>query len=181
MINIKEFLNSKRIIHSEKANDSISGLQFLIENEKIADIITFNTCIQFSLVNVSDLKKNIEGFYFYEYNMKRIGDIVDNIKVESLSNSKYYITYNIGDINYTTDKINEFILLLAPYQNFKIRITFLETPNQHAEFIISLRQYFIDNKSNTELLSFNCVCSDSGVYNGGIYNIDSDNLHKNEL
>lgn len=181
MINIKEFLNSKRIIHSENANNGISGLKFLIENEKIADIITFNTCFQFSLINVSILEKNIEGLYFYEYNIKRISEIVDNIKVESLSNSKYYITYNIGDINYTTDKINEFILLLAPYQNFKIRITFLETPNHYDEFIISLRHYIIDNKSNTELLSINCVCSDSGFYNGGIYHIDSDNLHKNEL
>ena len=164
MVNLYEFLSHKKILHSEEANDGISGHIFLITNENIADIITFkfNDCPK-----INDCPKNNEGLYVYDYNVKRIGEIVDNINVKIKSNSKFYITYIIGE--YTSDKFKEFICLLAPFQNFKIRITFLEKPMQNDEIIISLRYYMLDTESSDELLKYQCVRSDSGLYYNGIY------------
>ncbi len=83
LIDLKEFLANKKNIHSETATKLTEGLTFLLENEKDADIITYNSTINFLINNVDILKINDEGNIYYEIPIERIGDIIDNIHLEN--------------------------------------------------------------------------------------------------
>ena len=92
-------------------------------------------------------------------------DIIDNIRFQSKLNIK--LTYHIGGIEYTPEEINKFVLVSAPYQDFKIKITFLEKPNLGDEFKILSRHYII-NKQDRKLLQTSNVISQNNVYTNGM-------------
>lgn len=166
-IDLQEFLSSKRILHSETASDYSSGIRFLCENETNADIITYNYVKKFSLFGIDVLQTDKEGRYFYEYCLERIGDIVDNITVESSTNLNVELSYNIGGIVYTSDEVKEFVFISAAYHAFNIRITFLEKPNPSDEFKI-LSRYYLINPQDRVLLGRNRVNTENHIYNYGM-------------
>jgi len=47
IIDLNDFLSNKKIIHCETATNYAEGLKFLLENEKDADIITYNSSMNF--------------------------------------------------------------------------------------------------------------------------------------
>ncbi len=166
-IDLQEFLSTKRILHSETAFDYSSAIMFLVENEKNADIMTFNYTKHFSLFGIDVLQMDKQGHYFYEFCLERIGDIVDDITVESSKNLKVQLSYNIGGLNYTYDEIKEFVFISAAYHAFNIRITFLEKPNPDNEFKI-LSRYYLINLQDRQLLAKSRVNTENNIYNYGM-------------
>ena len=79
---LQDFLSSKKKLHSESSNDYFTALKFLIENEKKADIITYNYTKYFLVFTLGLLEIDREGNYFYEYSPEKNGDIIDNIYIE---------------------------------------------------------------------------------------------------
>ena len=51
IIDLDNFLVNKKIIHSTTATKYIEGLTFFLNNEKNADIITYNSTINFLINN----------------------------------------------------------------------------------------------------------------------------------
>ena len=168
-IDLEDFLSSKKIIHSETEMNHINGIRFLIENQEKenADIITYNYTKQFSIFGISVLEMDKKGNYFYEYYLDRNGDIIDNIRFESLSNLKVQLTYNIGGIEHTPEEIDKFVVISAQYHEFKVRITFLENPNPGDEFKI-LSRYYLINSQDRELLSKSRITTKNNIYNYGM-------------
>jgi len=78
------------------------------------------------LFEISLFKIDSDGNYFYEYSLEKNSDMINNIRLESVLNLK--LTYNIGGIEYTPEEIEKFLLISAPFHDFKIKITFLEKP-----------------------------------------------------
>lgn len=166
-INLQDFLSSKKILHSESSYDYFTALMFLVENEKKADIITYNYTKHFLIFTIGVLEMDREGNYFYEYSPEKIGDIIDNIYFEKSSNLNIQLTYYIGGIKYTPEELNEFIFISARDHEFKIRITFLERPNPNDEFRI-LSRYYLINSQDRELLAKNRVITKKTIYNYGM-------------
>jgi len=164
-IDLQDFLSTKRILHSETAYDYSSGIRFLVENETNADVITYNYTKNFSLFGIDVLQKDKEGHCFYEFCLERIGDIIDNITVES--STKLKLSYNIGGISYTSDEVKEFVFISAAYHACNIRITFLEKPNPCDEFKI-LSRYYLINPEDRVLLGRNRVNTENHIYNNGM-------------
>lgn len=166
-INLQDFLSTKRILHSESASDYSSGIRFLVENETNADVITYNYTKNFLLSGIDVLQIDKEGHCFYEFCLERTGDIVDNITVESSTNLKLQLSYNIGGISYTSDEVKEFVFISAAYHACNIRITFLEKPNPCDEFKI-LSRYYLINPQDRVLLGRNRVNTENHIYNYGM-------------
>lgn len=166
-IDLQHFLSSKKILYSETAFDYSSGIRFLVENEKNADIVTYNYTKKFGLFSIDVLQKDKEGHYFYEYSVDRIGDIVDNINVESSTNLNMQLSYNIGGFNYSYYELKQFVFISSAYHEFKIRITFLEKPNPSDEFEI-LSRYYLINPQDRELLRKNKVNTENNIYYNGM-------------
>jgi len=151
IIDLKEFLANKKIIHSEIATDFTKGLTFFLENEKDADIITYNSTINFLINNIDILKIDYRGLKYYEIPIERAGDIIDNIHLENTNNLNIEVSYIIGNRLFTTEKIKEFVMCASIYTEFKIRLTFLEKPKNNNEFKIVFKNHII-NRKNRELL-----------------------------
>lgn len=166
-IDLQHFLSSKKNLYSETAFDYSSGIRFLVENEKNADIVTYNYTKKFTLFGIDVLQMDKEGHYFYEYSVDRIGDIVDNIMCESSTNLNVQLSYYIGGIYYTSNEVKEFVFISAAYHDFKIRITFLEKPNPSDEFEI-LSRYYLINPQDRELLRKNKVNTENNIYYNGM-------------
>jgi hypothetical protein len=168
-INLEDFLSSKKIVHGESEINHTNGIRFLIENQEKenADIITYNYTKHFSMFGISVLEMDKKGNYFYEYSLDRNGDIIDNIRFESLSNLKVQLSYYIGGIEYSPEEIDKFVVVSAQYHDFKVRITFLEKPNPGDEFKI-LSRYYLINLQDKGLLSKNRIRTENNIYNYGM-------------
>ena len=163
-IDLQEFLATKRIQHSETASDYLTGIQFLVDNNNNADIVTYIYTKHLSLFGTSFLEIDNEGHHFYEYSIERIGDIVDNMSVESLTNLNVQISYNIGGIMYNSDQFKEFVFISAPFQELKVRITFFEKPNLNDEIKI-LSRYYLINIEDRQVLAKSRVNTENSIYN----------------
>ena len=167
IIDLKEFLANKKIIHSEIATDFTKGLTFFLENEKDADIITYNSTINFLINNIDIFKTNNNGNVYYEIPIERAGDIIDNIHLENTGDLNIEICYMIGNRLFTNEKIKEFVMCASMYTEFKLRLTFLEKPKNNDEFKIIIRNHLI-NKKNKELLLKNLVKTEFINYIDGV-------------
>ena len=159
------FISNKKILHADNVNNYTDALIFYINNKKNFDIITYNNFDQFSLLNVDILKKDNNDNYYYEYSVPKIGDIIDNIHIECLIQTK--INYYINNYEYKSNEFDEFIFVAAPYSELKIRITFLEIPKNNTEFIIKSTNYILNNE-DIKKLSSSKVITKKNIYNEGI-------------
>jgi hypothetical protein len=66
------------------------------------------------------------------------------------------LSYNIGVNMYTHDELSEILLCATPYNQVKIRITFLDKPKIDDEFDLVSRHYILSLKHRK---------TDSTVYN----------------
>lgn len=165
-INVHNFLDNKKILHNDSTSLTYNeGLRFFISNSNDVDIITFNNIKQFALYNIDVLKKDNDDNYYYEYSIDRIGDIVDNIKLES--DTKAVLSYNIGGYNYTYNEVDKFVIIGSQYHECKIRITFLEKPNINEEFKLHFR-YYIINTNDRRLIMNNKMETDKLIYECGM-------------
>ena len=178
---LSNFLNSKRILHSD-ATDFAGAMNFFLENEENSDAITYYDTRHFLLMGVQVLEIDKNGHHFFEISVKRHGDIVDNISVESLSSLNVAISYNIGGTEYAHSEIDEFVLVAGVYQDFVIRITFLQKPTIDSEFKIMSR-YYILNSRDRKLLNQSQVFTRNCFYVNGVCTknkLDSKNNSVNE-
>ena len=167
IIDLDNFLVNKKIIHSTTATKYIEGLTFFLNNEKNADIITYNSTINFLINNIDIFKINDKGYKYYEILIEKTGDIIDDIHLENTNNLNIEVSYIIGNRLFTTEKIKEFVMCASIYTEFKIRLTFLEKPKNNNEFKIVFKNYII-NRKNRELLLKNPVKTKYINYINGI-------------
>lgn len=166
IIVLSNFLKSKRILHSD-ATDFAGAMNFFLENEEKTDAITYYDTRHFLLMGVQVLEIDKNGHHFFEISVKRHGDIVDNISFESLSSLNVVISYNIGGTEYAHSEIDEFVLVAGVYQDFVIRITFLQKPTIDSEFKIMSR-YYILNSQDRKLLTHSKVLTRNCFYTNGV-------------
>lgn len=143
VIDFEQFMESNKILHSETISNQEDGLKLLIENEKEYSGASYNTTEKFMIFNQALLKCDSDGNYYYEYELQRWCDMINNISVESLSNKKFELSYYIGTVKYDFTKVNEVILIALQYQNAYLRITFLEKPSMEDEYEIRIRHNFL--------------------------------------
>ncbi len=163
-LNYEDVMNNLIIEHSETINDYVNGLRFLIDSQ--CDGISYKKYRQFSLLNVGVLEKDGNGNYFYEFNLDRDGDIYDNFNFES--NNNITISYIINSNIYNT--LNEFIVVASQYNDIKIRVTFLDKPNNNDEFRLSYRVYLLESDNRNQFMK-NSIMTRTNFYSNGVCNI----------
>jgi len=167
IINLNDFIKEKEFIHYQRTYSYTEGLMLMIEKPKLVDGITYYFTNQFSLVNIDCLKIDDNEQYYYEFPPERIGDIIDEIKYESSTDLDSKLTYYIGGIEYQPEEFNEFVFISSPYNEFKIRITFMRKPVFDDKFKINSRYWLLDNKPRL-LLGRSNVITKYNIYNNGI-------------
>ena len=160
------FMSEKKLLHSDTVKNYNEGLLYFIENKQNVDGITFNKVDKFLLFNIGILEIDENNNYYYEHSVSRDADIVDNIRYES-EMKNVSITYYIGGILYQPSDVKEFILISAPYHEFKVRITFLEKPSTDAEFKIHSRVYLLGTEHRKKIAN-NTVITNNILYRNGI-------------
>jgi len=167
MINLNDFLSSKKILHNETSCEYNNALRFFIENQKNADIITYENIKHFSLLNVSVLERDADGKYFYQFSVKRDGDIIDNIRYESISGIPAQLSYYIGGDKYMPKEVDKFVIASSMYHDFQIRVTFLEKQTCNDEFKI-LSRYYLVNTEDRKKLATSRVETENIIYSNGM-------------
>jgi len=157
------------IIHSETITNYEDGLSFFIENKEHIDAITYNSVRHFLINNISILELDEYGNIFYEFSIDRNSDIIDNIYLECPEHVKAQIVYYINGKKFLPEEVKSFIICAAVYNDFKIRVTFLEKPNFNDEFKIIMRNYLL-NVVDKKILSTNTlgVKCDNIIYHNGV-------------
>jgi hypothetical protein len=160
-----KFMSEKTILHSDTVTNYSDGILFLLENESNADMITYNKTDKFLLLSVGVLNVDENNNYYYEYSVKRTGDIIDNIRIEC--QNKIKVSYYIGGCQYHPDVVEQFIPVSAIYHDFTIRITFLEKPTNEIEFVIYSRIYLL-GKEHRKNMARNTIITKSNIYRNGM-------------
>ncbi len=150
-MNLQDFLSSKKILYNETPCEYNNALRFFIENQESADIITYENIRHFSLLNVSVLERDTDGKYFYQFSVKRDGDIIDNIRYESISGISAQLSYYIGGDKYMPEEVDKFVIVSSMYHDFQIRVTFLEKQTCNDEFKILSRYYLLNTEDRKKL------------------------------
>jgi len=167
-INLQEFLSSKRILHNETPCEFNNALRFFIENQENTDIVTYENTRHFSLLNVSVLERDADGKYFYQFSVNRgFGDIIDNIRFESISGINAQLSYYIGGDKYMPEEVDKFVFVSSQYHDFQIRVTFLEKQTTNDEFKIHSRYYLI-NTEDRKNLAKSRVETENIIYGDGM-------------
>jgi len=167
MINLRDFLSSKRILHNETPCEYNCALRFFIENQGNADIITYENIRHFSLLNVSVLERDTEGNFFFQFSVKREGDIIDNISFESISGIPAQLSYYIGGDKYMPEEVDKFVIASSMYHDFQIRVTFLKKQTTNDEFKIHSRYYLV-NTEDRQKLATSRVETENIIYGDGM-------------
>lgn len=188
IIDLDEFIRTKRILHNKTIFNDNDVKQLLIENEKVTDIITYNS-VEKCVINAFILKVDNDGNSYYEHKLKGscsetdYCDLMDNIKCKLSSNKNFKLTYYIGGYDYKIsnnkiyfegyghafDKITMLVLSSSQFYEINLRITFLDKPNTTEEIEIHCRKYFMNHKCRT-LLAQSTVKTNYFTYSeGGIF------------
>ena len=157
-INLQDFLSSKTILHNDTPCEYNNAVKFFIENKDNVDIITYENTRHFSLLNVSVLERDTDGKYFYQFSVKRDGDIIDNIRYESISGISAQLSYYIGGDKYMPEEVDKFVIASSMYHDFQIRVTFLEKMHmminsgcstvEHLDLYTLFRLFYKNNLGN---------------------------------
>ena len=166
-MNLQDFFSSKKILYNETPCEYNNALRFFIENQESADIITYENIRHFSLLNVSVLERDTDGKYFYQFSVKRDGDIIDNIRYESISGIHAQLSYYIGGDKYMPEEVDKFVITSSMYHDFQIRVTFLEKQTCNDEFKI-LSRYYLINAEDRKKLATSRVETENIIYNNGM-------------
>lgn len=173
-INYDNFMLNKKILHNETATNYNEGYDFFELNKNNIDMITYNKMDNIKLSDTGILMLDKDGYYIIYCPLKD-GDIMDDITID-FPNDKYNVQYFIGDNEYSSDEINEFIFIASNNQEFKIRITFWEKPIIYDEINIYSRMYIL-NDTDKNFLMNNIIVTKSIIYHGG--NCSRKNLDAN--
>lgn len=166
-INLQDFLSSKTILHNDTPCEYNNALRFFIENKDNVDIITYENTRHFSLLNVSVLERDTDGNYFYQFSIKRDGDIIDNIRYESISGIPAQLSYYIGGDKYSPEEVDKFVIVSSMYHDFQIRVTFLEKQTTNDGFKI-LSRYYLVNTEDRKKLATSRVETENIFYSNGM-------------
>lgn len=164
-INYDDMINNLNISHSDTINDLTSGLKLLIDSQ--SDAISYNETRYFSLLNVAVLEKDNNGNYFYEFSLNRDGDIYDNFNLESI-NKNIKLNFIIDRKTYEMNEIDELIMVASPYNEFRIRIIFLDKPNNNDEFKMYYRVFLLETDIRNYFMK-NPIKTKTNLYRDGIY------------
>ena len=167
-VNLSDFLSTKRILHHEPSMEYNDALLYFVQNRAIADIITYQNERTFVLKNISILEKDANANPFYQFSVQRQGDIVDNIRFENTSNLNVQLSYYIGGIKYLPEDVSEFVMIASAYNEFEIRITFLDQPSVDAEFKIRARYYVLLSEDRKKLMHSSRVETQNMIYSSGM-------------
>ena len=165
IINYYEFLKEISILQCKNAKNSADGIKSLIENN--TDAITYNHTDKLLLFNVSVLHIDNEGNYFYDYFLEKNCDVISGITFASSRKLTVKLTYYIGGIEYKYGEIDELLIVCGMYNEFKIRITFLEKPLIDDEFSFSSKMIVLKPKC-VDRLRYNTVVTKNNIYHNGI-------------
>ena len=99
--------------------------------------------------------------------MEKNCDIISDINFVSPKKLNVKLTYYIGGIEYKYKEINELLLVCGIYNEFKIRITFLEKPSIDDEFSFSSKMYVLKPKC-VDRLRHNTVHTKNNIYHNGV-------------
>lgn len=166
-MNLQDFFSSKKILYNETPCEYNNALRFFIENQESADIITYENIRHFSLLNVSVLERDTDGKYFYQFSIKRDGDIIDNIRYQSISGIPAQLSYYIGGDKYMPEEVDKFVITSSMYHDFQIRVTFLEKQTTNDEFKI-LSRYYLVNTEDRKKLATSRVETENIIYDNGM-------------
>jgi hypothetical protein len=131
------------------------------------DSIMYNMTHNIIIYNINMLKLNINGKYYYDFKIDKLGDIVNNIRVEGPQNIQIKKSYIISGVEYSPIDFGTFVFAAAPYTNLVLRIIFCEKPNIYDKFTILMRYYLL-NPDYKNVLKNNIVISTSNIYKNGI-------------
>lgn len=160
-----DLINKKNIFHSNENMTRLEGLTLLIDKEKDYDIITYNDETKLLFLNIGVLKANKNGNFYYDYEIDRDSDIIDNINIV-INDLNVNLSYIIGLDEYELKDIKEFLYIASLYNCFKLRIVFNEIPIPNKEIIIKSRKYLLKSELK-QLLMRNKIITDSIIYIDG--------------
>ena len=168
IINFRQYIENKKIIHNDLINDYNNGLKFYIENQNNYDIISYNETRKYLLFNIGILASDNDKNFYYEHTFDRTGCYISNIEfINKNYNIKLKLDYYIGGIRYDFNEIDYFLFVSAMYHEFKLRITFLDKPNNDYEFEIRYKNHIMDSDLRNELRLKN-VKLDNFMYSYGM-------------
>lgn len=174
-INFPDFYKKLSIYHGKTELDGWEKLTNK-DNNKDGMSYDFNTTF---MVNKNLLKQDNNGFYYYEYPIKRDADIINNIKITS-TNAKIDVKYKIENNLYTQNEINEFIFLAMGFisQQILIRITFLTHPSNMSEIVYNAKYCLLNSTNDRDFISDYKIINGNFVYNNG--NLTKNIINDNE-
>ena len=170
-IKYNDFMSNKQILHTDNLNDYHNALQFAIDNENVADAITYFEKRTFAINNINVLGKMDDGNYYYDFILPTYADVVDNILVEC--DEDVEIKYLLGGVEYKVGELNEHLIRSCIYHTFVIRTIFLQKPKNDTEFNIVFRNYLFNLEHRKTLISRPFITSSTIYYNGISKKIDN--------
>jgi hypothetical protein len=166
-LNIADIYDKLQIVHSETVDSYVEGIEFMIDNKCTADAVTYNHTNKFTF---ADLKTDDDGNFFYEYSPYRDVDIINNIRFESSNGAKAKLSYCIGCVYQS--EMDEFLSMVAQYNQFKIRVTFLdqsEIPTVEDELMVHSRVYILELPVKKILAKYVILTKHNRYENGMCY------------
>ncbi len=167
VINLDEVIPALKNTKCESGNQ-VHALDILIIS-KNTDTVSIDDTIKISIDSIDKLKRDGSGNYYYEYFPKNHAIIVGNFKCSSKTKSS--MSFIIQNTTFSESEINYYPLILFGFQttweNFCIRVTFLETPKEGEEIILSMTRYLLDITDKLrpfKAASKSLIYNDAGKY-----------------
>lgn len=158
ILDFGSFLESKQLNYNENISDSDDALKYMHENG--LDNIVFEQQIIISINNIDVMKRDKNGYYYFEVRLPKLTDYVDKFRLES-TNKNTNMRISVDDK--IIDSFTEFIICVATMSELKFVIYFKSRPSLEDEIVIKYRSYYfsssdldkiIDKQINTPIAKY---------------------------
>lgn len=168
VIDFNEFMNTKKILHTQNILSPLNGLRLLLENQEEYDMVSYPHVDKvFHLANIT-LRIDKNGRYFHDHIVEQDCDVMDQVKVYYGTQPyvNFKLSYIIGGTEYECEKVNEIVLVSLKNNRVIIRITFLEPPHRADWYEFCYRK-FLMNPENRKTLSHSTIQTTNLCYMNG--------------
>ena len=133
-------------------------IKYIIHNEHV-DAVTYTASFK---LDPSTFTKN-DGYWICKYNIKRLGDVIDNI--EFIGSDNVEISYLLGGWEFTKEELDIYLDICS--SKLSVVIKFLEEPGDK-DYYINMRVHFM-KQSHLDKLRRGIVYTKHQVYTDSCY------------
>lgn len=140
-----DVMKKMRIVSNDSVYDYKTGIEYLDKNAVDGVSYYSKNNIHINVNNVvNDIVNVNNGVCYYECDVERNCDVIENIQYNSTVNLR--MCFVIGDVVHDLSDVREILFVAAGFTRIRMRFIFFEMPINDVDVVVHYKSYILGSK-----------------------------------